>query len=287
MQVYKDKVTGIEHLFITIGMWGIFSGVYDPAASGSIRWEPESESGVVVPRPLALIEANGSLLFSVGKRIYQRVDGPSPRWKVIVDVSDVLSGIVTDAAGGIRGLTAIPAPKGAGNSLIFLWLPSSGPDQGVVVRLDPDGQGGYQLFVEASTASLVSAYLGIPVDSAVGAYNDFLAVTDPTTAREVYLFGVQTSIPTDAVLPTYGSGLYAGGLYVIRDGAGQYRVREVNGKFPAANPPLVSVRTYVLSPFPADQGEVIYFGGFDANYVPNSDMAWVFRTSLANALARS
>jgi hypothetical protein len=206
---------------------------------------------------------------------------------VIVDVSDDLSGIVNGAAGGIRGLTAIPAPNGAGNSLIFLWIPSSGSDQGAVVRLDPDGQGGYQQFLEASTPSLVSAYLGTPVDSAIGAYNNFLAVTDPTTGREVYLFGVQTSLPTDAALPTYRSGWYAGGLYVIRDDAGQYRVREVNGNFPPSNPPLVSVRTYVLSPFPTDQGEVIYFGGFDANYVPNSDMAWVFRTRLANALAGS
>lgn len=119
MQVYKDKVTGIEHLFITIGIWGIFSGVYDPAASGSIRWETVSELGLTTPRPLALIEANGSLLFSAGKRIYQRTDGPSPRWNMIVDESDLLTGIVVvnAAAGGIRGLTAIPAPNGAGDFL--------------------------------------------------------------------------------------------------------------------------------------------------------------------------
>lgn len=98
---------------------------------------------------------------------------------------------------------------------------------------------------------------------------------------------METSIPENTVLPNYGPGFYAGALYVIRDSAEQYRVHEVNGKFPAANPPLVSVRAYALSPFPADQGKVIYFGGFDANYIPGSNTAWVFRTSLAKALAGS
>ncbi|HEX2905252.1 MAG TPA: hypothetical protein VHO69_00220 [Phototrophicaceae bacterium] len=289
MQVYQDKVTGIEHLFITIGMWGVFSGVYDPVAPGSIRWETVSETGLTTPRPLALIEANGALLVSVGKRIYQRLDGPAPRWKVIVDESDLLPGIVVvnAPAGGIRGLTAIPAPNGAGESLIFLWAPGSDPEHGTIMRLDPDGQGGYQQFHEVDTASLLSAYLGTEIVWPIGAYNDFLPVTDPTTGREVYLFGMQTAIPEKTALPNYGPGFYAGALYGIRDSAEQYRVREVNGKFPAGNPPLVSVRTYTLSPFPADQGQVIYFGGFDANYIPNSNTAWVFRTSLANALARS
>lgn len=287
MQVYKDKVTGIEHLFITIGMWGIFSGVYDPAASGSIRWDTTSESGVVTPRPLALIEANDALLFSAGKRIYQRIDGPSPRWNVMVDESDQLLGIVNAAAGGIRGLTAIPSPNGIGDSLIFLWMPGFSADQGLIVRLDPDGKGGYQQFREASTASLLSTYLGIPIISPIGAYNDFLAVTDPITGGEVYIFGMETSIPDNTALPNYGPGFYAGALYVIRYSAEQYRVHEVNGKFPADNPPLVSVRCYALSPFSADQGKVIYFGGFDANYIPGSNMAWVFRTSLAEALATS
>ncbi len=293
MQVYKDKVTGIEHLFITIGMWGIFSGVYDPAASGSIRWETVSESGIVTPRPLALIEANGALLFSAGKRIYQRTDGPTPSWNVIVDESDLLSGIVivNAAAGGIRGLTAIPAPNGLGDSLIFLWMPGSdsgsNSDEGLILRLDPDGKGGYQQFREASTASLLSTYLGTVISAPMGAYNNFLTVIDPTTGHEVYLFGMQTNIPGNTALPNYGQRFYAGALYVIRDSAGQYRVHEVNGKFPAANPPLVSVRSYVLSPFPADQEKVIYFGGFDANYIPGSNMAWIFRTSLEKALAAS
>jgi len=285
MQVHKDKVTGVEHLFITLGQLGIYAGVYDPVAPGSIRWDTASETGIVTVRPLALIEANGALLYSAGSQIYQRIDGPSPRWDVVVDVSNSLAGIVNAAAGGIRGLTAIPAPKGSGDSLLFLWIPGADIDEGTVVRLDPDGKGGYVLVREANTGPLVSNYLGLEIPPPGGAYNNFLAVTDPSTGREVYLFGVQTSLPETSTLPNYGPGFYAGGLYIVRDSAGQYHVREVNGTFPAGNPPLVSVRTYVISPFPADQGQVIYFGGFDANYIPCSNMGWIFRTSVANALA--
>jgi hypothetical protein len=75
-------------------------------------------------RPLAIVEANGWLLFSAGALIYRRVDGMSPRYETIMDMS---SAVPADAhriapngatdlsqAGGIRGLTAIASPKGSG-----------------------------------------------------------------------------------------------------------------------------------------------------------------------------
>src|SRR5262249_31800127 len=66
MRVHRDTVTGVDRLFISIGELGVFSGAYDPDVRGSIRWDRKSESGPLATRPLAIIEANGALLFSTG-----------------------------------------------------------------------------------------------------------------------------------------------------------------------------------------------------------------------------
>ena len=73
-------------------------------------------------------------------------------------------------------------------------------------------------------------------------------------------------------------------MYAIRDDAAHYHLSEVNGSIGASAPPLVATRAYALSPFAEDHGQVIYFGGYDCNFKPSSDTAWIFRTSLANAL---
>jgi len=79
-------------------------------------------------------------------------------------------------------------------------------------------------------------------------------------------------------------GHYAGALYAIRDGAGSYRLAEVNGRIDGNNPALEATRAYVLSPFAADAGRVVYMGGFDCNFVRCSDTAWIFRADVATIL---
>ena len=78
---------------------------------------------------------------------------------------------------------------------------------------------------------------------------------------------------------TYG-GWYAGGSYLIRDTDQSYRLKQVNGHWQSGKPKLVAPRTFAVSPFPEDAGKVIYFGGFDCNFFPARDTAWVFRASI-------
>jgi hypothetical protein len=108
---------GVDHLFLTIGTLGIFSGVYDESAPGKVKWSPNSESGPVETRPLAIIEANGDLLFSAGRKMYRRTDGAMPSYQIIGDMSDAYPAVPKSGAGGIRRLTAIPNPNGKGESL--------------------------------------------------------------------------------------------------------------------------------------------------------------------------
>ena len=81
-------------------------------------------------------------------------------------------------------------------------------------------------------------------------------------------------------------GFYAGAMYAIRDPDGSYRIAEVNGPMRDGNPPLVATRAHVVSPFPADAGRVLYFGGYDCNFFRSPDTAWIFRASVATVLSR-
>ena len=38
--VHRDRVTGLESLFLSVGIHGIYSGRYDPSLPGSIAWAP-------------------------------------------------------------------------------------------------------------------------------------------------------------------------------------------------------------------------------------------------------
>jgi len=160
MEIYRDKVTGLERIFLVLGNPGIISGVYDESQPTKIRWDADVEfptSGTFSTRPLGIVEANCSLLFSVGGVIYQRIDGLNPTYTDVAlsfaslrkprlshpktMVLNLGDGVNTDV-GGIRGLTTITNPNGAGESVLFLWAPNSS-SIGQIKRLDPDGSGGY------------------------------------------------------------------------------------------------------------------------------------------------
>jgi len=176
MCVHRDKVTGVDRLFLSIGKLGIFSGVFDPAAPGKVKWSGAGETGPVETRPLAITEANGDLVFSSGRKIYRRIDGDKPSYQIIADLSDIFPNVIAAA------------------------------------------------------------------------------------------------------------GFYAGSIIAIRDAAGKYRLTEVNGPAGAGKPPLVATYCFADSPFSQDHGQVIYFGGLDANSQPAHNLAWIFDTRLGDFL---
>jgi hypothetical protein len=283
MCLHRDKLTGVDRLFLTIGSLGIFSGYYDDSAPGKIIWSLQSESGPVETRPLAIIEANCDLLFSAGRKIYRRNDGPKPAYQIVEDMSDLFPTIPRNATGGIRGLTAIPNPKGKGDSLIFaMW--AGRPSHGDIYRLDPAADGSFTRTREASLNELMSQYLsGNPVRMAGAPYSDIHPVTDPATGERFYLIGFESWILGHR-FPTWGGGenggFYAGAMLAIRDSKGHYRLTEINGRITPSKPVLVALYCFEVSPFESDHEQVIYSGGLDANKRPATNMAWIFSTHL-------
>jgi hypothetical protein len=45
-------------------------------------------------------------------------------------------------------------------------------------------------------------------------------------------------------------------------------------------PTLIAARTFAVSPFATDGGNAVYFGGYDANFKPAHNTAWIFRGDL-------
>ena len=281
LSVYRDTVTGVDRIFFGIGVKGVWSGVYDPGVPGKIRWDGHSESGDVAIRSLAMIEANNSLLFSSGKLIYRRNDGVSPSYTVVHDMSDLYPGVVDSGIGGIRGMTKIPNPNGAGDSILFAWCPNTS-SQSCMYRLDPDGAGGYTRYKEMCLGDLSANYLSIHVWYVLSAYNDMLPVVDPATSETLHIIGVESW--TGQNFNPSSKGFYQGGMYAIRSANGAYRVKEVNGRWNGCKPILVAPRAYTLSPFNGEKDAFIYFGGWDGNNMITHNSAWIFKTSVEEAL---
>ena len=294
LRVYRDRVTGVDRLFVTLGIHGVRSGVYDPAARGRVRWDATIESPDLPVRPLALAEAGGMLHLSSGSQILRRVDGPTPRWLPWFDMATLSPAPVRSPSGGIRGLSAVPATHGPGDALLFAWTP--GPDSpACVFRIDHAGGGAAiaaQAVQEVCLRDLAQEHLGgRTVRSVLAAYNDFHPVTDPATGRRVHLTGLEAWLPDHgvALAPEQrrnGHGFYGGAMIAVREAAGRYRIVEVNGRITPGAPPLVAARSFARSPFATDQGQTLFVGGYDCNFFRCSDTGWVFRGDLRQLLGR-
>lgn len=294
LEVYTDGVTGLERIFLCIGNPGVLAGVYDPSEPGKIRWDAAPEISGLRTRPLAMAVAGGRLYFSAGYQIYQRIDGARPSWRVALAMN---ASSVNPDSGGIRGLTRIAtpgAPSGySGDALLFMWAPS-GHSRGCIYRLDlcglgPDGWQQPALIQETCVAPLMSEALGTTVGYTLGAYNRMFATRHPATGELVHLVGLEGKVP-GATEGIQWNGYYAGAMFAIRWSSGsRYSLNEVNGRYRPGSPPLEAVRAFAMSPFPAESasGPVLYTAGFDTDFNPATNMAWIFKVNLSLALSPS
>ncbi|MFP6763777.1 MAG: NIPSNAP family protein, partial [Planctomycetaceae bacterium] len=280
MQVYRDKVTGLEQLFLLLGNPGVITGVYDPATPSSIRWKRDVEfpfltTGSFRTRPLGIVEANGTLLLSEGSSIYRRNDGHKPVWTEILDLNQDTD---TDV-GGIRGLTTIDNPNGDGQSILFLWAPGD-RSRSQIKRLDPDSSDGYTVHDEASMLDLMSQTLQTRVTYTLGGHSMLYPVQHPDTGETLHLIGFQGR-PADRQSLLWKGRLYGGAMYAVRKSDQTYSVLEVNNAYAPGKPFLVSPRTFCVSPFGDDS---LYIGGHDSSNAVSDDMAWIFRAPIRVAV---
>jgi len=287
IEVYYDPSDRVERIYMLAGNLGIVSGAYN-SSTGNIDWnEPEqtSATGTFDKRPLGITTKGQQLFFSVGGQIWRRHHGQSV-WTVAWEKD----GDVVKAVGGIRGLSTLQDE----NAFIFIWAKDSTTQATIrVLTGNPDGGN----LVETTEIGLQDVYNDFVRDKpgtgralyCLGGYNQFFEVTCSGTncvkdegGTKVYITGFQASV-TGANADKTWNGYYAGALYSIRKGAGNYQIGEVDGPRPAAAPPLVAPRDFQLSPF-AGEEQVLYVAGFDANFFAATNTAWIYKVGFQTAL---
>jgi hypothetical protein len=294
---HRDRVTGIDYVFAGHDPRGIFSGVYDPAVSGRIRWSETAEfdiSTVSVAefpgmegrlRVTSFAECNDRLYATVGQQIYERVDGAAPQWRLIYTNS-----APGRSQSGLRGLTAVPSPDGHGQVLLAA-VEGTEPR---IVRIDPrDGSEATDLDLH----DFLGKAWGMDIGYTIAAYNNMAEVRDGH-GDDVFLIGLEAFIPRYSQVAAghrmfdIGKGRLEGNAwYLIRDSNGTYDLRRIPARLgqPVVSipgrpgQPMVATRSIVASPFPADSN-AIYFAGFDANKSPVHNTAWVVRSTIKAAI---
>lgn len=275
--IHVDSVTGVHHLFAGLSRGAIVRGAYDPDAPGRLTWSEAAElSGT--GRVMAMVEANGTLYAACGidsdepssGGLFMRVDGPEPRWERVwrwpykhiegKDESEIM-----------RGLTAVPDPKGGDHEVII----GTCAYPGVVYRIDPakDHEAVRELDIHAYFAEAWGVeFLRGPC---LSAYNRMVPAIDPDTGEPVHLIPVWVTHPDGR-----GTQMGQSAWYLVRHADGSYGHGRVHDPaLPLSNPPrgLTATRTLEVSPFPADGGRVIYAGGFDCAKRDSHNTAWIYR----------
>jgi hypothetical protein len=270
---YQDPVTGVDRVFAGSDTpkanGAIFSGVYDVSAPGQIRWNAQPEFTDFTHRVMAFVECNGRLYFAAKPSVYQRDNGPTPKWTTVYSYPENSIPVVSS---GLRGLTCIPNPDGPGEVILTAM-----EGVGQVLRINPTtGQAITEFRIERMLRKLWNGsgfYM-------VAAYNDMPLLRDPTSNELLYLIGL-------GVCPTLHQctlqGMENSAWYLTRDSQAHYSLFEVK---PLSQKPLVAVRTIIESPFSEEAGKTLYLGGYDSDHKRSHNAAWIYRVGLHTALER-
>lgn len=286
LQVHRDRVTGADRLIATITNGKVFSGGYDPAAPGFIRWNPEPELTGRLGRIMSVGGVNGDAYLAVditpdqpkNGGLFRRVDGQQPRWEWIGEWGHRLT---SRGVAWIRAITAIPDPENPGKELILC----SREVDGVIEIINP--QRNHERRVEFDLrrhfGGLVGAQDGQRFTT-LFAYNEMTPAVHPDTGERVLLIaGGAGSILSGT---EGGDARSKCAWYLVRHADGRYGTGQVfdPAVVPTAAGGLRSARTVCVSPFPEDKGRVLYFGGYDAAQGPHRDTAWIYKGILKGKL---
>jgi hypothetical protein len=278
LAVYYDPTDKTERLYAAPGGElesadrAVFSGVYDPSAPGRIRWNPTPEHIGVGGRVMSMTECNGALFAAARPSIFRRNDAQKS-WEAIYSypVTDPFD--LSKYASGFRGLTCINGPDGK-KTLLSGFEGSSGD----ILRIDPHTGAAV---VELHTRQFLIQQWGSPPlkQDVIAGYNDIPAVKGGP--GEIRLFGLLSRNVNEMNAAWVLSRTTS---YPPR-----YDLHRVNPPMTwphsRSDDALWSVRAIAVSPFPGDQGQVLYLGGYDGHFQPDHNTAWLDRVGVDTALA--
>ncbi|MEM7147218.1 MAG: serine hydrolase [Verrucomicrobiota bacterium] len=298
---HRDRVTGADMVFLGVGPGaGIYTGTWDSAGSGGIRWSEEPEfRPASMQRVMDFSVVDGVLYAATQRILYRRVeDGPEARWETVLEKRPS-NEFVTEHSDGLhpgwvkydhfRALgVSEEADEGDGEILVFGSLNR-------IFRLDPETD---VIEAEVDIRDLFRDQLGMEIHYAQAQHFDELELPDRGRVAFIGLevmfeddfIEAHPDVPTSHVLDRHADKKVhwaKQGFYLERsrdeDGGVRYRVREVFDGEHAPQPDwLARVRSMRASPFPEDGVGVIYASGFSpwGLDLRVSDTGWVYRGEL-------
>jgi hypothetical protein len=233
---------------------------------------PTPEYIGIPSRVMSMVDCGG-ILFAAAKPSVVRRNDAKKSWEVVYSYPVSFPFDRTKYASGFRGLTC----NDGGRTLLSGFEGIAGD----IVKINT--QTGAAV-VELHARQFLAQRWGYP-PTAIGpdiiaGYNDIpLAKSNPETR----LFGLLTRSPkAEEQNSAWFLSRTAGNppLYGLSE------VRAPSWPHWRSDAALWSVRAIAVSPFPEDQGQALYLGGYDGHFQPDHNTAWLYRVGLETALAR-
>jgi len=274
--LHYDPVDRVEKLYAAGGRrdeGSIYSGVYDPSAPGRIRWSRSPERADLRSRVMSMVDCNGVLFAAAKPSIYKRND-ENKRWEVVYSHPHQYSFDETQYASGFRALTCIGNGTSGGRKALIASFEGISGD---ILRFDLDTGAAT---VELQTRDFLTQQWGYPPAKSdlIAGYNDVPLVN---LNPHIRLFGML------AISPKSAERNSAWLLSRTKSSTLRYELHEARPpRWPnsRSDGALWAVRAVAVSPFPDDQGQIVYLGGYDAHFASDHNTAWLLRGGINTVL---
>ena len=263
----------------------VYNGTYDPSVPGQISWNQQPE--ILAPqggRVMSMVDCDGYLFAAVNPYIYRRNDQTNS-WEQFFTYETANN---NPDGSGFRALTCTNLSGGQ----LALMTGLEGP-AGYIFTIDP--QTGAGSIVVDTRKSLTKQWGGAPLAGLITGY-DYEDVTPVTSGPDTFqLTGLSTESPIaneqnaawflSCELNDYGCD-FNSAQSTSQPPYWLFEVPALPWPYSRSDTALRSIRTIAVSPFPEDQGQVMYLGGYDARNEPAHNTAWLYRVGIDYALGR-
>jgi hypothetical protein len=276
---HTNPITGVEKLYAGSGYQNepnaVYSGIFNPAnPSALVQWDAAPVISGLPDRVMSMAECGGVLFIASKPSIYW-LDDKTNTFQVLYTNPH------SNKFNGFRALTCGVDPKTGDTQLLTDF---EGPEGDIFVI---DASLGTAT-IDLATNEFLAQEWGMPVADSVGDIIAGYFKTTPVTVSGVTELLIGLYALQGAADNTVNDVEQYSAWFLERGSS--YSLHEVPllpFPYQRSGACLNSIRTIAVSPFPEDQGQVLYIGGYDVGNGPPArhNTAWAYKVGLDTALA--